>query len=60
MYGYIQLNDCIGAYEYLLNKANPNEQKVSRLFVYYNARLKKNMQTMTDSGCSMTAGIEAL
>ena len=34
---------------------------VSRLFIYYNGRVKENSsEALTDSGCSMTSAIEAL
>src|SRR5579871_4377815 len=50
----------VGAYEYLLKKAYNSNIDVSRLFIYYNARTKKNATNITDSGCSMTNAIEAL
>jgi hypothetical protein len=53
---------CIsGAYEYLSKKANSLDTDVSRLFIYYNARVKdQNSADVTDSGCTMTSAIEAL
>ncbi len=64
-------NDCLefcrsylllGAYEYLTKKANGHNIVVSRLFIYYNSRVKANhnSDSITDSGCSMTDSIEAL
>ena len=50
----------LAIYGYLLKAENPNDKDVSRLFVYYNARLKKNLKEMKDSGVSMTFTIEAL
>jgi len=51
----------LGAYEYLTKRANGYNTDVSRLFIYYNGRVKgNNSQTVTDSGCSMTDAIEAL
>jgi hypothetical protein len=45
----------------LLKKTHGNDIVVSRLFIYYVARAKKkNVTTITDSGCSMTNAIEAL
>ncbi|CAF1035104.1 unnamed protein product [Rotaria magnacalcarata] len=54
-------NCLAGAYEYLTKKANGRETDVSRLFIYYNARVKGNdSEPITDSGCVMTDAIEAL
>jgi len=51
----------LGAYEYLTKKSNGYNTDVSRLFIYYNARVKgNNSETVVDSGCSMTDAIEAL
>ena len=55
----------IGAYEYLIKKATGEHVDVSRLFIYYNARLKdiacsKASKSMKDSGCTITGGIETL
>jgi C1A family cysteine protease len=51
----------IGAYEYLTKRANGYEIDVSRLFIYYNARAHNHQSgNLTDSGCSMTNGIETL
>jgi C1A family cysteine protease len=51
----------LGAYEYLTKKSNGRNTDVSRLFIYYNARVKgDNSGTIVDSGCSMTDAIEAL
>jgi len=45
----------------LTKKANGYEIDVSRLFIYYNARADNNQSGyLTDSGCSMTNGIETL
>jgi C1A family cysteine protease len=63
----VSTNDCfriyytyflLGAYEYLTKKSNGRDTYVSRLFIYYNARIKDN--EVVDSGCSMTDAIEAL
>ncbi|CAF4628732.1 unnamed protein product, partial [Rotaria sp. Silwood2] len=49
------------AYEYLTKKKNGHNTDVSRLFIYYNGRVKGgNDFNVTDSGCSMTDVIEAL
>ncbi|CAF0856504.1 unnamed protein product [Adineta steineri] len=54
-------NSLAGAYEYLAKKGNGYGIDVSRLFIYYNARASKNQSgELTDSGCSMTDGIETL
>lgn len=51
----------LGAYEYLTKKQSGNNIDVSRLFIYYNGRVKQdNNSDITDSGCSMTCAIEAL
>ncbi len=51
----------VGAYEYLTKKATGCNTDVSRLFIYYNARIKRNnSKSIVDSGCSMTDAIEAL
>lgn len=52
----------IGAYEYLLKKANQRDIDVSRLFIYYNARVKKNDsdEDIDDTGSSIKCAIEAL
>jgi C1A family cysteine protease len=58
---YLLLYVVVGAYEYLTKKTNGYEMDVSRLFIYYNARAHNNQSgTLTDSGCSMTNGIETL
>jgi hypothetical protein len=50
-----------GAYEYLTKKANGRDTDVSRLFIYYNARVKdQKSSNVVDRGCSMTSAIEAL
>lgn len=50
-----------GAYEYLTKKANGRNTDVSRLFIYYNARVKdQKTERVIDSGCTMTSAIEAL
>ncbi|CAF0750320.1 unnamed protein product [Adineta ricciae] len=54
-------NTLAGAYEYLTKKANGYDIDVSRLFIYYNARAQDSQSgQLTDSGCSMTNGIESL
>ena len=51
----------LGAYEYLTQKSNDCNVGISRLFIYYNARvLRHSSGLMTDSGCSVSNGIEAL
>jgi hypothetical protein len=51
----------LGAYQYLTKKSNDCNIDVSRLFIYYNARVKgNNSEPIIDSGCSMTNAIEAL
>ena len=50
----------LAIYGYLLKAENPQDKDVSRLFVYYNARLKRNPKEVKDSGVSMTNTIEAL
>ncbi|CAF3547482.1 unnamed protein product [Rotaria socialis] len=49
-----------GAYEYITKKSDGNDIAVSRLFIYYNGHAKANPATITDSGCTMTDGIEGL
>lgn len=48
------------SYAYLLREGNESDEDVSRLFIYYNARLKNKGTKMSDSGVSMTFAIEAL
>jgi C1A family cysteine protease len=48
------------AYEYITKKSDSEDIAVSRLFIYYNGRAKENPSSITDSGCTMTNGIEAL
>ncbi len=49
-----------GAYEYITKKSDGEDIAVSRLFIYYNGRAKADPSSITDSGCTMTDGIEAL
>ena len=50
-----------GAYEYLVKKSNGHDLEVSRLFIYYNARVRAHgPNVIVDCGCSMTDAIEAL
>ncbi|CAF1374677.1 unnamed protein product [Rotaria sordida] len=59
--GSCTANCLAGAYEYLTKKSNGMNIDVSRLFIYYNARIKGNYsESIEDSGCSMTDAIEAL
>ncbi|CAF3348813.1 unnamed protein product [Rotaria sp. Silwood1] len=59
--GSCTANCLAGAYEYLTKKKNGHNTDVSRLFIYYNGRVKSgNSYNVTDSGCSMTNIIEAL
>ena len=47
----------------MTKKGNGQNVDVSRLFIYYNGRVKENGgddSNITDSGCSMTSAIEAL
>ncbi|CAF1225716.1 unnamed protein product [Rotaria sp. Silwood1] len=55
-------NAFAGAYEYLLKKSSGCVTDVSRLFIYYNARVKdeESDENISDSGCTVTAAIEAL
>jgi hypothetical protein len=59
----VLMNICfIGAYEYLLKKASGQHIDVSRLFIYYNARIKdeESDENLEDSGCTVTSAIESL
>ncbi|CAF1205494.1 unnamed protein product [Didymodactylos carnosus] len=61
--GSCSANCLAGAYEYLIKKHTGQDKDVSRLFMYYNGRMKENDGSdsqITDSGCSMTVAIEAL
>ncbi|CAF3395317.1 unnamed protein product [Rotaria socialis] len=59
--GSCTANSLAGAYEYLTKKANGRDIDVSRLFIYYNARVKdQRSEKVIDSGCTMTSAIEAL
>ncbi|CAF4106525.1 unnamed protein product [Adineta steineri] len=59
--GSCTANSLAGAYEYLNKKAHGTNVDVSRLFIYYNSRVKANYSsTISDTGCSMTDTIEAL
>ncbi|CAF2695871.1 unnamed protein product [Rotaria sp. Silwood2] len=59
--GSCAANCLAGAYEYLTKKSNGLNTDVSRLFIYYNARVKgKYSDLIDDTGCSMTDAIEAL
>ncbi|CAF1512925.1 unnamed protein product [Didymodactylos carnosus] len=55
-------NATAGAYEYLNNKATGRCIDVSRLFIYYNSRLKDNdgNNKVTDEGSSIAYAIETL
>ncbi|CAF1035165.1 unnamed protein product [Rotaria magnacalcarata] len=55
-------NSFAGAYEYLLKKTSGCHIDVSRLFIYYNARVKdeESDDNIDDSGCTVTSAIEAL
>ena len=58
---FFSIKFLVGAYEYLTKKGTGREIDVSRLFIYYNARVHENQSDyVTDSGCSMTNGIESL
>ncbi|CAF1173762.1 unnamed protein product [Adineta ricciae] len=59
--GSCTANSLAGAYEYLIKRVHGINVDVSRLFIYYNGRVKNTHSTVvTDSGCSMTNAIEAL
>ncbi|CAF0949495.1 unnamed protein product [Adineta ricciae] len=59
--GSCAANCLAGAYEYLTKKAHGRNIDVSRLFIYYNARVKdQRSHVVVDSGCTMTSAIEAL
>jgi hypothetical protein len=50
-----------GAFEYLTKTIDGNEMIFSRLFLYYNARLKRtHASSVLNSGCSITNAIESL
>lgn len=54
-------NDFIGSYEYLLKQTTGENIDVSRLFIYYNARVKDGDEDeLDDSGCTITGAIESL
>lgn len=58
------LNSCVanavaGAYEYLAKRHNDTEYDVSRLFIYYNARVLGEMET-EDEGAYIADAIESL
>lgn len=52
----------VGAYAYLVKKTSGQEINVSRLFIYYNARLQRvrSDRHISDKGCAISDGIEAL
>ena len=52
----------LGAYEYLLRKSSGRHIDVSRLFIYFNARMKKveSEEDLEDNGCNITNAIESL
>lgn len=52
-------NACAGAYEYLAKRNLGNAGDVSRLFIYYNARLEDD-DAEEDEGTSMQSAIEGL
>ncbi|CAF1430628.1 unnamed protein product [Adineta ricciae] len=55
-------NAFAGAYEYLLKRTYGKEIDISRLFIYYNARVKDPNYNghVRDKGCSITYALEAL
>jgi C1A family cysteine protease len=55
-------NAIAGAYEYLNNKATNRPLDVSRLFIYYNSRIKslEENEKLTDEGSSISMAIESL
>ena len=51
----------LGAYEYLTKRRTGKNIDFSRLFIYFNARVKdQKTQQVKDVGCTMTSAIEAL
>lgn len=52
----------LGAYEFLIKKNKGIHLDVSRLFIYYNGRIKSGSSPyyMTDSGCYIKGAIEGL
>ncbi|UJR34556.1 hypothetical protein I4U23_027332 [Adineta vaga] len=55
-------NDFAGAYEYLLKRTWGKEIDISRLFIYYDARVRDPNYNghVQDTGCSITCALEAL
>ncbi|CAF4512089.1 unnamed protein product [Rotaria socialis] len=55
-------NAMAGAYEYLNYKSTGNQIDVSRLFIYYNSRLKglKQNQKLADTGSAIQYAVETL
>ncbi|CAF0784632.1 unnamed protein product [Adineta ricciae] len=58
--GSCTANSLAGAYEYIIKKSEGNDIAVSRLFIYYNERAKENPSNITDSGATLTDGIETI
>ncbi|CAF1461746.1 unnamed protein product [Didymodactylos carnosus] len=58
--GSCSANALAGAYEYLVKQHLNKDTLVSRLFIYYNGRQQEGEGDITDSGCTMSAAIEAL
>lgn len=55
-------NAIAGAYEYLYNKSTGEKIDISRLFVYYNSRVRglSRGSWLTDSGSAITHGIQTM
>lgn len=52
---------CLGTYEYLLKRHQSQDIDVSRLFLYYNARVRSNPgQPVVDRGCSIYKAVQSL
>jgi len=61
--GSCTANALAGAYEYLTKKGSGQDIHVSRLFVYYNSRVKQNQgdeSNMVDQGCTIVDTVEAV
>ncbi|CAF3630136.1 unnamed protein product [Rotaria sp. Silwood1] len=64
---FLRFDKCllVGAYEYLLKKSDGRDINISRLFIYYNARVKDKKdlnidEPLHDSGCTNTSALETL
>ena len=61
-YSCESVSHLLAAYEFLIKKKSGKDIDVSRLFIYYNARIIDGAQeySLNDGGCSITAAIAAL